>query len=329
MQRREFITLLGGAAAWPLAARAQQAERIRRVGVLMAVAESDADARSGVAIFQQSLQKLGWNDGPNIRIDYRWGAADAGRIQAPAKELVDLQPDVLVAHSTPSAKGLLQATRSIPIVFLTVTDPLGQGLVASLSRPGGNITGFSVFEFSLGAKWVEVLKQIAPGARQVTAIFNPETAPYYGMYLSSIKAATAATSLETIAVQVRSKTDIENVIRKVGSEPDGGLFVLPDSHNVVHRKLIIDLAAEHRLPAIYYFRYFASDGGLISYGPDEMDLFLRTASYVDRILKGTSPSDLPVQQPTKFELVINLKTAKALGLNVPDRLLSLADEVIE
>jgi putative tryptophan/tyrosine transport system substrate-binding protein len=256
MRRREFITLLSGAAvAWPLAARAQQAERIRRVGVLMAVAESDADVRSGVALFQQSLQKLGWNDGRNIRIDYRWGDADAGRIQALANELVGLKPDVLVAHSTPSAKGLLQATRSIPIVFLTVTDPLGQGLVASLSRPGGNITGFSVFEFSLGTKWVEVLKQIAPGTRRVTAIFNPETAPYYGMYLSSIKAATAAIPLETIAVQVRSETDIDNVIRKVGSEPDGGLFVLPDSHNVVHRKLIIKLAAEYRLPAIYYFRF--------------------------------------------------------------------------
>jgi putative ABC transport system substrate-binding protein len=279
VKRREFITLLGGAAAaWPLAARGQQAERVRRVGVLMAVAESDADVRSGVALFQQRLQELGWNDGRNIRIDYRWGDADADRIQALAKELVDLQPDVLVAHSTPSAKGLLQATRSIPIVFLTVTDPLGQGLVASLSRPGGNITGISVFEFSLGTKWVEVLKQIAPGTRRVTAIFNPETAPYYEMYLRSIEAATATIPVELVAVQVRSETDIKNVIRKVGSEPDGGLFVLPDSHNVVHRRQIIELTAEYRLPAIYYFRYFASDGGLISYGPDEMDLFLRTAS---------------------------------------------------
>ena len=326
MRRRKFITLLGGAAAaWPLAARAQQSQRIRRVGVLMAVAESDADVRSGVAIFQQSLQELGWTDGRNLRIDYRWGDADAVRIQALAKELVD----VLVAHSTPSAKGLLQATRSIPIVFLTVTDPLGQGLVASLSHPGGNITGFSVFEFSLGTKWVEVLKQIAPGTRRVTAIFNPETAPYYGMYLRSIEAATSAIAVELIAVQVHSEDDISNIIRKVGSEPNGGLFVLPDSHNVVHRKRIIELSAQYRLPAIYYFRYFASDGGLISYGPDEMDLFVRTASYVDRILKGASATDLPVQQPTKFELVINLKTAKALGLNVPDRLLALANEVIE
>ena len=329
MNRREFIAVIGGAAAWPLGARAQPANQTRRVGVLMAVAQSDADVRSGVAVFQQSLQKLGWEDGRNIRIDYRWGNADAGRIQTLAKELVGLQPDVLVAHSTPSAKGLLQATRSIPIVFLTVTDPLGQGLVESLSHPGGNITGFSVFEFSLGTKWVEALKQIAPHTRRVTAIFNPDTAPYYGMYLSSIEAATANISVEFVAVEVHSEIDIENAIRKVSSEPDGGLFVLPDSHNVVHRKRIIELAAEHRLPAIYYFRYFASDGGLISYGPDEIDLFLRTASYVDRILKGASPSTLPVQQPTKFELVINLKTAKTLGLEVPDKLLALADEVIE
>jgi putative ABC transport system substrate-binding protein len=330
MKRREFITLLGGAAAaWPLAAGAQQSQRIRRVGVLMAVAESDVDVRSGVAIFQQSLQELGWTDGRNLRIDYRWGDADAVRIQALAKELVGLQPDVLVAHSTPSAKGLLQATRSIPIVFLTVTDPLGQGLVTSLSHPGGNITGFSVFEFSLGTKWVEVLKQIAPGTRRVTAIFNPETAPYYGMYLRSIEAATSAIAVELIGAQVHNEDDISSIIRKVGSEPNGGLFVLPDSHNVVHRKRIIELSAQYGLPAIYYFRYFASDGGLISYGPDEMDLFVRTASYVDRILKGASASDLPVQQPTKFELVINLKTAKALGLNVPDRLLALANEVIE
>jgi putative ABC transport system substrate-binding protein len=330
VKRREFITALAGAAAWPLAAQAQQqSQRIRRVGVLMAVAESDADVRAGVAMFQQSLQELGWSAGRNIRIDYRWGDADVDRIQALAKELVGLQPDVLVAHSTPSAKGLLQATRSIPIVFLTVTDPLGQGLVASLSRPGANITGFSVFEFSLGTKWVEVLKQIAPGTRRVTAMFNPETAPYYGMYLRSIEAATSSIGVELIAVELHSETDISNVIRKLGSEPDGGLFVLPDSHNVVHRKRIIGLAAQYRLPAIYYFRYFASDGGLISYGPDEMDLFVRTASYVDRILKGASPSDLPVQQPTKFELVINLKTAKALGLSVPDRLLALADAVIE
>src|SRR5437016_1606164 len=317
MKRREFITLLSGAATWPFVARAQQPEWMRRLGVLMAVAESDADVRKGIAIFQQRLQELGWKDGHNIRIDYRWGDADDERIQALAKELVDLQPDVLVGHSTPSAKALLKQTRAIPIVFLTVTDPLGQGLVASLSHPGENITGFSVFEFSLGGKWLETLKQIAPGIRRVTAIFNPETAPYYGLYLQSISAALPALAVESVAAPVHSEADIENVIRKVASDADNGLFVLPDSHNVVHRKRIIELVAQFRLPTIYYFRYFVSDGGLLSYGPDEMDLFQRTAGYVDRILKGTSPSDLPVQQPTKFELVINLKTAKEMGIEMP------------
>ena len=290
MKRREFIAILGGAAAaWPFVARAQQPpDRMRRLGILMAVAQSDADVHKGVVIFQQRLEELGWKDGHNIRIDYRWGDADAERIQALAKELVDLQPDVLVGHSTPSAKALLKQTRSIPIVFLTVTDPLGQGLVASLSNPGGNITGFAVFEFSLGSKWLETLKLIAPGIRRVTAIFNPETAPYYGMYLQSINAAAPSLAIESIAAQVHNETDIENVIRKVGSEPDNGLFVLPDSHNIVHRKRIIELVSQYRLPTIYYFRYFATDGGLISYGPDEMDLFRRTAGYFDRILKGTN-----------------------------------------
>jgi putative tryptophan/tyrosine transport system substrate-binding protein len=330
MRRREFIKLLGGAATtWPLTAHAQQPNRIRRLGVLMAVAESDDDVRKGIAIFRQRLQELGWRDGQNIRIDYRWGDADPGRIQAEAKELVELHPDVLVGHSTPSAKGLLNQTHAIPIVFLTVTDPLGQHLVASLAHPGGNITGFSVFEFSLGTKWVETLKLIAPGIRRVTAIFNPNTAPYYGLYLQSIDAGVSSLGIEHIAVQVHSETDIEEAIHKIGNEPNNGLFVLPDSHNVVYRKRIIELAAQYRLPAIYYFRYFASDGGLISYGPDEMDLFQRTADYVDRILKGASPSDLPVQQPAKFELVINLKTARAIGIPIPVSLLARSDEVIE
>src|SRR6185437_12004054 len=237
MRRRQFITLLGGAAAtWPLAARAQPPERMRRIGVLMAVAENDADVRAGVAIFQQSLQELGWKTGHNVRIDYRWGDAVAERIQARAKELVDLQPDVLVGHSTPSAKGLLKQTRSIPIVFLTVTDPLGQGLVSSLSHPSGNITGFSVFEISLGTKWLETLKQIAPSIRRVTAIFNPDTAPYYGLYLQSIDAGVSSLAVESVPVPVHSEADIERAIRKIGGQPDNGLFVLPDSHDIVHRK---------------------------------------------------------------------------------------------
>jgi ABC-type uncharacterized transport system substrate-binding protein len=330
MRRRELIAFFGGTvASWPLVAWAQQPNRMRRLGVLMAVAESDADVQKGIAIFLQRLLELGWKDGRNIRIDYRWGGGDAELIETLAKELFDLQPDVLVGHSTPSAKALLKQTRVIPIVFLTVTDPLGQGLVASLSNPGGNITGFSVFEFSLGSKWLETLKQIAPGIRRVTAIFNPETAPYYGLYLQSISATLPALAVQSIAAPVHSEADIENVIRKVASEPDSGLFVLPDSHNVVHRKRIIELTVKFRLPTIYYFRYFVSDGGLISYGPDELDLFRRTAGYVDRILKGTDPSDLPVQQPTKFELVINLRTAKEMGIEMPASLLARADEVIE
>jgi putative tryptophan/tyrosine transport system substrate-binding protein len=328
MRRREFITLIGGA-AWPFAVRAQQGERIRRLGVLMAVAESDADARKGIAILQDRLQKLGWKDGDNFRIDLRWGNGNPDRIKDLAKELVDPHPDVLVAHSTPSAKGLLNETHTTPIVFLTVTDPLGQGLVSSLSQPGGNITGFSVFEVSLGTKWLEILKQIVPGVRRVTAMFNLETAPYYRLYLQSIDAGTSSLGIESIPIQVHSEADIENVVRKVASEPDSGLFVLPDSHNIVHRKRIIELTAQYHLPAIYYFRYFSTDGGLISYGPDEMDLFRRTAGYVDQILKGARPADLPVQQPTKFELIINLTTAKALGLTIPSGILSIADDLVE
>jgi putative ABC transport system substrate-binding protein len=330
MRRREFITLLSStAAAWPVTVRAQQAERIRRLGVLMAVGESDADARKGISILQDRLQKLGWKDGINIRIDYRWGNGNPDRIQDFAKELVDLQPDVLVGHSTPSAKGLLKQTHTIPIVFLSVTDPMGQGLVSSLSHPGENITGFADFEVSLGTKWLEILKQIVPGVRRVTAIFNPETAPYYGLYLQSIDAGTSLLGIESIPIQVHSEADIENAIRKVGSEPDSGLFALPDSHNRVHRKRVIELTAQYRVPAIYFLRNFATDGGLISYGPDEMDLFRRTAGYVDQILKGARPSDLPVQQPTKFELIINLTTAKALGLTIPPGVLSIADDLVE
>jgi putative tryptophan/tyrosine transport system substrate-binding protein len=330
MRRREFITLLSGAAtAWPLAARAQQGERVRRLGVLMGVAESDADARKGISILQERLQKLGWKIGDNFRIDYRWGNGNPDRIEGLAKELVDLQPDVLIGHHTPSAKGLLKQTHTIPIVFLAVTDPLGQGLVSSLSHPGGNITGFSDFEVSLGTKWLEILKQIVPGVRRVTAMFNPDTAPYYALYLHSIDAGTSLLGIESIPIQVHSEADIENVIRKVGGKPDSGLFVLPDSHNIVHRKRIIELTAQYHVPAIYFFRYFATDGGLISYGPDEMDLFQRTADYVDQILKGARTSDLPVQQPTQFELIINLTTAKALGLTIPPGILSIADDLVE
>jgi len=327
--RREFIAVLGGATAWPLSARAQQPERMRRIGVLMTPAENDPDARSGVEVFRQGLHELGWSEGRNLQIDYRWGGGDVGRIKVFAKELVDLSPDVIVGHSTPSVVALRQETRSIPIVFLTVTDPVGQGFVASLAHPGGNITGFQVFEFSLGTKWMETLKQIAPSLGRVATIFNPETAPYYPLYLRTIEKAASSFAVELIAVEVHDDAEIERAISTLAREPGGGLIVFPDTFNAVHRRTIIALVERYRLPAIYYFRYFATEGGLISYGPDEIDLFRRTATYVDLILKGAKPSDLPVQQPTKFELVINLKTAKALGLTIPPSVLAIADEVIE
>ena len=326
--RRKFIAALSGAAfAWPLAARAQ-GERMRRIGVLMNAAENDPDARSGVEVFRRGLHELGWSEGRNLQIDYRWGGGDVGRIKIFAKELVDLSPDVIVGHTTPSVVALRQETRSIPIVFLTVTDPVGQGFVASLAHPGGNITGFQVFEFSLGTKWMETLKQIA-ALRRVATIFNPETAPYYPLYLHTIEKAASSFAVELIAVEVHDDAEIERAISTLAREPGGGLIVFPDSFNAVHRRTIIALVEQYRLPAIYFFRYFAVDGGLISYGADEIDMFRRTAGYVDRILKGEKPADLPVQQPTKFQLVINLKTAKTLGLTIPQLLLATADEVIE
>ena len=329
MRRRDFIAFLGGAtAAWPLATHAQP-NRVRRIGVLMAVAESDSDVQLGLAAFHQSLDELGWRGGNNLQFEYRWGAADADRIRTYARELVGLSPDIILAHSTPPVVALLQETRSIPIVFLTVTDPLGQGLVRSLAHPGGNVTGFSVFMISLGTKWLELLKEITPRMTRATIIFNPQTAPYYPLYLRSIEQAAPSFLVEPVAVQVHNEFDIERAITTVGDERNGGLIILPDSFNVVHRKVIIDLVARYRLPAVYYFRYFAADGGLISYGPDEIDLFRRAAGYVDRVLKGAKPADLPVQQPSRFEMVINLKTAKALGITMPKSLLLRADEVIQ
>jgi putative ABC transport system substrate-binding protein len=329
MRRREFITLIGGAAAWPFAARAQQAERIRRVGVLLNLSESDPEAQRLVTAFLGGLSQLSWVEGRNLRIDYRWGRGDVGRSRAFAKELVELSPDVLVAYATPSVVALRQETRSIPVVFASVTDPVGQGLVASLARPGGNITGFAVFEFSLGTKWMEALKQIAPGLRRVTTIFNPTTAPYYPLYLGAIQKAAAAFGVEPLVVEVHDEGEIERAISTLAREPNGGLIAMPDSFNMTHRRTIIALADQYRLPAMYYFPFFATDGGLISYGPDEIDMFRRAAAYVDRILKGANAGDLPVQQPTSFRLVINLKTAKALGIDVPPQLLARADEVIE
>jgi putative ABC transport system substrate-binding protein len=330
VKRRDFITLLGGAvAAWPLAARGQQSERMRRVGVLMNLSENDLEAQRLLTAFREGLAQLGWVDGGNLRMAYRWASGDVGRIRAFAKELVELSPDILVGYATPSIVALQQETRSIPIVFLSVTDPVGQGLVASLAHPGGNITGFAVFEFSLGTKWMEALKQIVPSLRQVTTIFNPKTAPYYPLYLRAIEKAASSFAVKPTVVEVHDDAEIERAISTLAREPDGGLIVMPDSFNMVHRRTIIAFVDRYRLPAMYYFPLFATDGGLISYGPDEIDMFRRTAGYVDRILKGAKAGDLPVQQPTNLRLVINLKTAKALGLDVPPTLLARADEVIE
>jgi putative tryptophan/tyrosine transport system substrate-binding protein len=330
MQRREFITLLGGAAAaWPLAARAQQTDRVRRVGVLINLSENDLEAQRLVTAFREGLAQLGWADGRNLRIDYRWAGGDVDRIRAFATELVELSPDVIVGYATPSVVALQQETRSIPIVFVSVTDPVGQGLVASLAHPGGNITGFAVFEISLGTKWMEALKQIAPNLRRVITIVNPKTAPYYPLYVRVMEKAASSFAVELIVVEVHDDADIERAISALAREPDGGLFVMPDTFNFVHRRTIIALVDRYRLPAMYFFPFFATEGGLISYGPDEIDMLRRTASYVDRILKGAKSSDLPVQQPTNFRLVINLKTAKAQGIEIPTSLLSRADEVIE
>ena len=330
MRRRELVASIGSSAAlWPLASFGQQQGKMRRLGILMAVAESDPDVRAGLKVFTETLRELGWERGRNIQLEYRWGDSNGERIASFAKELVQLSPDILVAHSTPPTAALRRETRSIPIVFLTVTDPVGQGLVASLAHPGGNVTGFSVFEASLGAKWLQLLSEIAPSIRRAHIIFNPVTAPYYGLYLKVIGEQAASFTIEAIPVQVHNEAELAQAIVTVANLPPTGLFVLPDSSNIVHRNLIIALAAQYRLPAIYYFRYFAKAGGLITYGPDELDLFRRTAGYVARILSGDDPANLPVQVPSKWEMAINLKTATALGLAVPESLLARADEVIE
>jgi len=329
MRRREFIALIGSSTAWSIVARAQQTARARRIGVLINLSESDQEAQRLLTAFREELARLGWVDGRNLRIDYRWASGDVVRIRTLAKELVQLSPDIIVGYATPSIVSLRQETESIPIVFLSVTDPVGQGLVESLAHPGGNITGFAVFEFSLGAKWLGALRQIAPNLKRVTTIFNPKTAPYYPVYLRAIEIAASSLDVEAIAIELQDETEIERTINTLAREPDSGLIAMPDSFNMTYRQAIIRSASQYRLPAIYYFPLFAIDGGLISYGPDETDMFRRTAGYVDRILKGAKAGDLPVQQPTSFRLVINLRTANALGITVPAALLAAADEVIE
>ena len=330
LRRREFITLLGGAAAaWPLAARSQQGERMRRIGVLVPFPESEPVAQARVAAFREGLQKLGWTEGRTIRIDTRWGALDAEAMQRFAKELVGLQPDLILSQSTPNTAALLQQTGTIPIVFVQVTDPVGSGFVASISRPGGNVTGFITMEQTMAGKWLELLKEIAPRVNRVALLFNPATATFAEFYLNSFKAAAASFAVEAIGAPVRSTSEFEPVIAEQAREPNGGLIVMPDIFMTGHRSEITLLAARYRLPAVYPFRYFAEIGGLLSYGNDPVDLVRRAATYADRIIKGEKPSELPVQAPVKFELVINLKTAKALGLDVPWILQQRADEVIE
>jgi putative tryptophan/tyrosine transport system substrate-binding protein len=330
MKRREFITLLGGAAAtwWPLTAEAQQPEQLRRIGVLMNRVADNPEGQAAVAAFRQALQQLGWSDGRNVRIDTRWGVNDVDRDRRDAAELVAVAPDVILASGTPSVAALQHVTRSLPIVFVGVTDPVGAGLVDTLARPGGNVTGFMLLEYSSSGKWLELLKQISPLVKQVGVLrdtANPAGIAQFGV----IQSAAQSLGVEVSPVSVRDAGEIERAFAAFARSANAGLIVTGSASSSAHRDLIIALAAKHKLPAVYGSRYLVIDGGLISFGADLMDNYRRAAGYVDRILKGEKPADLPVQAPTKYETVINLKTAKALGLTVPPSLLASADEVIE
>jgi putative tryptophan/tyrosine transport system substrate-binding protein len=332
MRRREFITLLGATAAtWPLAAPAQQSERVRRIGALIGgAAEADPESRARVAALQEGLAQRGWNESHNLRIDYRWPGTDPDRIRAFAAELVATVPEAIFTNSTPATLGMLQATRSIPIVFATVSDPVGDGIVASFARPGGNVTGFTNIEASMAGKWVEILKELAPSIMQVGFVFNPTTAPGGGSYfLRSFEAAAHSFNVQPIATPIEDMAGVERALASLAARVNGGLIVNADIFATRNRANIIAAAAHYRVPAMYPFAFFVASGGLVAYGCDIKDLWRRAASYLDRILRGERPSDLPVQAPTKFELAINLKTAKALGLTVPPILLGTADEVIE
>jgi putative tryptophan/tyrosine transport system substrate-binding protein len=328
IRRREFIAGLGGTVAWPAAARAQRPDRMRRVGFLHALAENDPEVQARVAVLREGLARLGWTD-RNVRIEERFAGGDADQMQVYAAELVGSAPDVIVANSTPALAALKQATRTIPIIFFIVSDPAGQGFVATLGHPGGNITGFSFAEFPMLGKWVETLKEIAPSVKRMTLVFNPQAAPYYSAFLRDFEGAAASLAAELSATPVRDEAEIEAAASAFAREPGGGLMVAPDPFMNTHRALVIALAEQHRLPVIYGNRFFARDGGLISYGPDTLDIVRRSASYVDRVLRGERPGELPVQAPAKYELLINLKTAKTLGLEVPVTLRVRANEVIE
>jgi putative ABC transport system substrate-binding protein len=326
--RREFIALLGSAAAWPLVARAQQPERMRRIGVLMPGDENDPVRKTRVSAFTQALADLGWTDGRNMRMDLRWDNDEINRMRALARELVGLQPDVIATAGTPATVAVQRETRTIPIVFANVGDPVASGMVARLDRPSGNITGFGNFEPTLGGKWLELLAEIAPGLKRAAIMFDPDTAPV-SAYRPAFEAAARSLKVEPIIAPVHSDVEIETAINALGREPGGGLFVIPDGFMTSHRAPIILAAARNNVPAVYWRSYFARDGGLLSYGPNPVASYLGAATYVDRILRGAKPGDLPVQFPVNYEMIVNLKTAKALGLNIPPTLLTVADEVIE
>ena len=330
MKRREFITLLGGSAvAWPLAVRAQQGERMRRIGLLMGLPEHDEGTKARLAGLRLGLERLGWFEGRNIQVDYRFGVTDA-QTRLLAKELVALQPDLILCQASPPTRALQQETQTIPIVFVGVADPIGSGFVASLARPGANITGFLLFEASITGKWLAMLKEIAPNLARAAFVINLKTAPYYEFYLGPAQAAASSLGIELVLTPIENvPSDIERVLDAFASVPHGGLLLPPDTNTNVHLDLVIALAARHRLPAVYSDRLFVSAGGLICYGTDRGDQFRTAASYVERILRGAKPADLPVQVPTRYDTVVNLKTAKALGLTLPPALLVAADEVIE
>ena len=329
MKRRQFIALVGAAASWSFATRAQQAERTRRIGILMGYAQGDREGQAFVASFRDGLQKLGWVESRNIQIDARWGAGDAEPTEQFAKELVALKPDLILSHSTVTTAAILKQTNTIPVVFANVTDPVGSGFVASFPHPGANATGFVNMEDSMSGKWLELLKEVAPRIRKVAFLFNPHTAPYFHYYLNALKTAAPSLGIEPVAAPVNAASDFEPLFVDLAREAGSGIIVMTDNFTTTHRAAITSLAARYRIPAVYPYRFFADLGGLISYGSDIPDNFRRAAGYADRILKGANPNELPVQAPVKFQLVVNLRTAKSLGLEVPLSVQQRADEVIE
>jgi ABC-type uncharacterized transport system substrate-binding protein len=330
VRRREFITLLGGAAAaWPITTRAQQPERMRRIAVLMNNAEDDPEGQARAAAFRQGLQALGWTEGKNLRLDWYWTAGDVGRIRGDVRQLLDRPPDIIVANGRATLSEAVQVVRSIPIVFVLVTDPVGQGFISSLARPGGNVTGFTFFEYAMFGKSLELLRKVAPAVTRIGFIFNPDMTAFYDQFLPAFETDARQYSIKLTVARVGTEAEIDAAIAKIAAAPGGGLIVPPDAYTLVHRNLIVHSTAQHRIPAIYSYRQVIKEGGLMSYGPETSDIFRRSASYVDRILKGANPGDLPAQTPAKFEFAINLKTAAALGLTVPPTVIALADEVIE